>query len=76
MSLLLGGGAYTQDKNTSARICVKNAEGAYARRGAYFSGHYGILYYVDPLIRILGCNNISKYIRPYLPLQGTNVATA
>ena len=38
MSLLLGGkggGAYAQDKNTSARLCAKNAGEAYARGGAY-----------------------------------------
>ena len=35
MSLLLGWGAYAQDKDTSARLCAKNAEGAYARGGAY-----------------------------------------
>ena len=28
-------GAYAQDKNTSARLCAKNAGGAYARGGAY-----------------------------------------
>ena len=26
-----GGGAYVQDKNTSARLCAKNAGGAYAQ---------------------------------------------
>ena len=30
-----GGGAYARDKNTSARLCAKNAGGAYARGGAY-----------------------------------------
>ena len=35
MSHLLEWGAYAQDKNTSARLCAKNAEGAYARGGAY-----------------------------------------
>ena len=34
-SLLLGWGAYARDKNTSARLCAKNAGGAYARGGAY-----------------------------------------
>ena len=29
------GGAYARDKNTSARLCAKNAGGAYAQRGAY-----------------------------------------
>ena len=33
-SLLLGWGAYARDKNTSARLCAKNAGGAYARGGA------------------------------------------
>ena len=54
MSLLLGGGvggggggeAYVRDKNTSARLCAKNAGGAYAQgRGGWevvFVGHYGI----------------------------------
>ena len=31
----MGGGAYAQDKNTSVRVCAKNAGGAYARGGAY-----------------------------------------
>ena len=35
MSHLLEWGAYAQDKNTSARLCAKNAGGAYARGGAY-----------------------------------------
>ena len=30
-----GGGAYARDKSTSARLCAKNAGGAYARGGAY-----------------------------------------
>ena len=29
------GGAYARDKNTSVRVCAKNAGGAYARGGAY-----------------------------------------
>ena len=40
MSLLLwggegggGGGAYARDKNTSVRVCAKNAGGAYAQGG-------------------------------------------
>ena len=28
-------GAYVQDKNTSARLCTKNAGGAYVQVGAY-----------------------------------------
>ena len=38
------GGAYARDKNTSARLCAKNAGGAYARGGGggVFAGHYGI----------------------------------
>ena len=32
---MVGGGAYARDKNTSARLCAKNAGGAYARGGAY-----------------------------------------
>ena len=37
MSLLLGGGggADVWDKNTSARLCAKNAGGAYAQGEAY-----------------------------------------
>ena len=30
-----GGGAYARDKNTSVRVCAKNAGGAYAWGGAY-----------------------------------------
>ena len=41
MSLLLGGeGAYARDKNTSARLCVKNAGGGLYTRGGVFAGHY------------------------------------
>ena len=28
-------GAYARDENTSAKLCTKNAGGAYARGGAY-----------------------------------------
>ena len=38
MSLLLGGEAYAQDKNTSVRVCTKNAGGG---GGGIFAGHYG-----------------------------------
>ena len=31
----MSGGAYAQDKNASARLCTKNAGGAYVRGGAY-----------------------------------------
>ena len=47
MSLLRGGGGLIQqDKNTSVRVCAKNAGGAYARGGGgggggVFAGHYG-----------------------------------
>ena len=43
MSLLRKGwGAYARDKNTSVRVCAKNAGGAYARGGGVlFAGHYG-----------------------------------
>ena len=34
------GGAYAQDKNTSARLCAKNA-GGLMRKGGVFAGHYG-----------------------------------
>ena len=34
-------GIYARDKNTSARLCAKNAGGAYARGGGVFAGHYG-----------------------------------
>ena len=41
MSLFWGvGGAYVQDKNTSAKLCTKNAEGL-MREGSVFVGHYG-----------------------------------
>ena len=30
-----GGGVYARDKNTSVRVCAKNAGGAYVRGGAY-----------------------------------------
>ena len=36
-----GGGAYARDKNTSARLCAKNAGGAYARGWGVFAGHHG-----------------------------------
>ena len=44
MSLLLGDGvgAYARDKNTSARLCAKNA-GGLMRRGAYLRDTTGIL---------------------------------
>ena len=45
MSLLLwGGGAYARDKNTSARVCGKNAGGYLCVRGGgdIFARHYGI----------------------------------
>ena len=35
-----GGGAYAQDKNTSVRVCAKNA-GGLMREGCVFAGHYG-----------------------------------
>ena len=38
------GGGYARDKNTSARLCAKNAGGAYARGVGVFAGHYGILF--------------------------------
>ena len=31
------GGAYARDKNTSIRVCAKNAGG-----GGVFAGHYGM----------------------------------
>ena len=51
MSLLQGGGvrwgwgAYMWDKNTSARLCAKNAgrgggEGGLMREGGVYAGHY------------------------------------
>ena len=36
-----GGGAYARDKNTSVRVCAKNA-GGLMREGGVFAGHYGI----------------------------------
>ena len=40
------GGAYARDKNTSARLCAKNAGGGgggggLCARGGVFAGHYG-----------------------------------
>ena len=35
MSLLLEWGAYARDKNTSTRLCAKNAGGTYAQGWAY-----------------------------------------
>ena len=35
-----GGGAYAQDKITSARLCAKNAGGSLRARGFVFAGHY------------------------------------
>ena len=40
-----GGGAYARDKNTSARLCAKNAGGAYARGGAYLRDTTVIILY-------------------------------
>ena len=37
-------GGYAWDKNTSARLCAKNADGAYAQGGDVFAGHYGIIF--------------------------------
>ena len=37
-----GGGAYAWDKNTSARLCAKNAGGGLMPKGGVFVGHYGI----------------------------------
>ena len=42
MSLLRGGGGLIQqDKNTSVRVCAKNAGGAYARGGGGGGGGGG-----------------------------------
>ena len=30
-----------RDKNTSAGLCIKNAEGGLIREGGVFAGHYG-----------------------------------
>ena len=36
-------GAYVRDKNTSAKLCTKNAGGGLcARRGGVFAGHYSM----------------------------------
>ena len=57
---LLRGGAYARDKNTSVRVCAKNAGGAYVRGGrirgtlrymnktqtVYFSHLYNLRNYV------------------------------
>ena len=45
-----GWGAYVQDKNTSARLCAKNAGGAYARGGAYLW---------DTMVYVLGLKSLS-----------------
>ena len=37
-----GWGAYAWNKNTSAKLCAKNAGGAYAGGQGVFAGHYGI----------------------------------
>ena len=42
MSLLLGGGAYAQNKNTKAKLCAKAAGGGSCTKGCVFAGHYGI----------------------------------
>ena len=34
-----GGGAYAQDKNTSAGLCAKNAGGGLCARGGVFAEH-------------------------------------
>ena len=42
MSLLLGGGAYARDKNTSVRVCAKNTGGGRLMcMGDVFAGQYG-----------------------------------
>ena len=41
MSLVLGLGAYAQDKNTSAIICAKR-QGGFMHEGGLFAGHYGM----------------------------------
>ena len=46
-----GGGAYARDKNTSVRLCAKNARGAYARGGAYLRDTTVIPLSVGPLVR-------------------------
>ena len=52
MSLLRGGGggAYAQDKNTSVRVCAKNAGGAYLRDTTVIAGEYMIVYSFPPFI--------------------------
>ena len=57
-----GGGAYVRDKNTSVRVCTKNAGGAYARGGAYLRD-----------TTVLDCSLIP---RPLLALStGTHMGT-
>ena len=54
-----GGGAYVRNKNTSARLCAKNAGGAYARGGAYLRDTtvypfvYLLLFYVQSRSKVV-----------------------
>ena len=52
-SLLLGWGAYARDKNTSARLCAKNAGGAYARGGAYLRDTTVYEFYIVTILAIV-----------------------
>ena len=49
MSLLLGWGAYVQDKNTSARLCAKNAGGL-------------CVYFWDTTVSGLNCSTLGHYV--------------
>ena len=56
-----GGGAYARDKNTSARLCAKNAggRGGLCARGGIFAGHYGtcIVPYIYPRLLMGFCKS-------------------
>ena len=52
------GGAYARDKNTSGRLCAKNAGGLMRKGGGVFVGHYGS-----------HCDNIARLKESFLCCQ-------
>ena len=61
------GEAYARNKNTSARLWAKKAEGAYARgRGGVFVGHYGTHLSVCMLARVSN-SLLRKWLSTTLP---------
>ena len=60
-------GAYARDKNTSARLCAKNAGGAYARGGAYLR---------DTTVLVLHCVGGLKAPRSVICSKPQGVATS